>query len=146
MQTSNTKNIIIGILAILLIAVVILFVNSLRVPTSDGSYVDHVMSVEEIESSQPTTFLSADGTYRENFLGDKFKVTCTIKNKATVTTYKDVVLRVTYYTKTKTELGSDDYTIYELFPPNSEKTVQLKIDNYKHTESVGWEVINASAN
>ena len=88
------------------------------------------MSVEEMEKADPTRFLSADGTYSQNFFGTKFKVDCEITNTATVASYKDVVVRVTYYAKTKTVLGTNDYTIYEVFPPTSKKTVKLKIDNF----------------
>ena len=103
------------------------------------------MDLKQIEQSSPTDYLSADGTYKENFWGDKIKVNCTITNKATVATYKDAVVRVTYYSKTNTDLGSKDYTIYEKFSPNSSKIVELKIDNYKDVNSIGWKVINATA-
>lgn len=103
------------------------------------------MELKQQEQSAPTTYLSADGTYKENFWGDKLKINCTITNKATVATYKDAVVRVTYYSKTKTELGNKDYTIYEMFAPNSSKTVEMKIDNYKDVNSIGWDVISATA-
>ena len=108
-----------------------------------SSYQERVMTIEEIERSQPTNFLSADGTYRESFWGDNIKVNCVITNSATVATYKDAVVRITYYTKTKTKLGSKEYPVYEVFPPKSTKTVELKIDNYKNVNSIGWEVISA---
>lgn len=110
----------------------------------DDSYEEKVMTIEEIERSQPTNFLSAEGTYKQNFWGDKIKVNCVITNRATVATYKDAVVRITYYTKTNTEIGSKDYSIYEVFPPNSTKTIELKIDNYKDVNSIGWAVIRAS--
>ena len=103
------------------------------------------MDLKQREQSSPTDYLSADGTYRENFWGDKLKVNCTITNTATVATYKDAVVRVTYYSKTKTILGNNDYTIYEIFSPNSSKSVKLKIENYKDVNSIGWSVINAIA-
>lgn len=110
---------------------------------NSGSYEERKMTVAEIEQSQPTKFLSADGTYRENFLGDKLEVNGTISNSATVVNYKDATVRVTYYSKTKTNLGSEDYTIWEIFPPNHTKKFQLKIKNYSNVNSIGWEVINA---
>jgi len=112
--------------------------------SSEESYEEKVMTIEEIEYSQPTNFLSADATYRENFWGDKIKVKCSITNNATVATYKDVVIRITYYTKTGTEITSEEHVIYEVFPPNSTKTVELKIDNYAHVNSIDCEVIGAS--
>ncbi len=111
--------------------------------SSGNGYYEKVMSIEETEQSQPTVFLDADGNYNENFWGDKIKVHGKITNSATVATFKDVVVRVTYYSKTETVLGSNDYTIYEIFPPNSVKNFELKIENYKHVNSIGWDVIDA---
>lgn len=110
------------------------------------TYEEQVMSVEEIERSQPTNFLTANGNYEENFWGDKIKVHGVITNNATVATYKDAVVRVTYYSKTKTELGNNDYTIYETFPPHSTTNFELKIENYKNVNSIGWDVIQATTN
>ena len=110
------------------------------------SYQEKVMTIEEIERSQPTNFLTASGNFNENFWGTKIKVHGEINNTATVATYKDVVVKVTYYTKTKTELRSEKYTIYETFPPNSKTKFELKIEKYKDVNSIGCEVQSASAN
>lgn len=101
------------------------------------------MELKQLEKSRPTDYLFASGNYRENFWGDKFKVSCTITNKASVATYKDAVIRVIYYSKTKTELGAKDYTIYELFTPSSSKTVEMTVDNYKDVNSIGLKVFSA---
>lgn len=114
--------------------------------TDTKSYKEKVMTVEEIERAQPANFLSAGGTYNENFWGDKLKVHGKIKNSATVASYKDAVVKVTYYSKTMTALGSKEYTIYEIFPPHSEVDFELKIENYKEVNSIGWDVISAIAN
>jgi hypothetical protein len=113
---------------------------------SGNSYEQKVMTIEEIERATPTDFLSASGTYNKNFWGNKFIVNCLITNKATVATYKDAVIRITYYSKTETDIGSKVQTIYETFPPSSTKTVKLKIDDYNDVSSIGWEVINATSN
>lgn len=138
------------ILILIILAVIAIFVanqNSNAGSAYSGqTYEEKVMTVEETERSQPTAFLSADGNYNENFWGTKLKVHGTIKNDATVATYKDAVVRVTYYSKTKSELGSNEYTIYETFPPHSTKKFELKIKNYKDVSTVGWEVVNAIPN
>lgn len=113
---------------------------------SGQSYEARVMTVAEIENSQPENFLMASGNYNENFWGDKIKVHGLIRNNATVATYKDAVVRVTYYSKTKTELGSKEYTIYDVFRPHSEIPFELKIATYRDVNSIGWEVITASIN
>jgi hypothetical protein len=104
------------------------------------------MSVEEIERSRPTGFLSATGTYQKNFWGDKFIVKCEITNRATVATYKDATVRVTYYSKTNTQMGIYDYPVYEMFSPTSTRTVKFKANIYKNVGSIGVSVISATAN
>lgn len=101
--------------------------------------------LKQQEQIAPTEYLSADGTYKENFWGDKLKIKCTLHNKATLASYKDVVVRVTFYTKTNTELGSKEYTIYEIVNANSDKTVDMKIDTYKDVATIGWDVVSATA-
>jgi len=92
--------------------IILIFLIALLRNNQDSSYSDKVMTIEEIEIAQPTNFLSVEGEYNENFWGDKINLNCTVTNKATVAAYKDLVLRVTYYTKTKTYLGSKDFTVY----------------------------------
>jgi hypothetical protein len=111
-----------------------------------GTYQQKVQSVEEIERAQPTNFLNASGTFNPTLFGNNLKVHGVIKNKATVATYKDAVVKITYYSKTKTSLGSNNYTIYDFFPPNTEKTFELKIDNYQNVSTIGLDVIKATPN
>jgi len=114
--------------------------------TGGNNYQEKVMSVEEIERSQPTNFLTADGKYNQNFWGDKIKVHGVITNTATIASYKDAVVKVTYYSKTNTDLGNNTYTIYDNFPPHSVTKFELTIENYKNVNSIGWNVINAKPN
>jgi hypothetical protein len=88
-----------------------------NIDSNDAStYEEQKMTVEEIEKSQPANFLEASGNYNENFWGDKLKIHGEVTNKATVANYKDVVIHVIYYSETETELGSEDYTIFDIFP------------------------------
>jgi GYF domain 2 len=136
----------IGGIALIIAFIVGLLNNGSDLKSTDPlSYKEKVMSVGEIELSQPTKFLTAEGNYNENFWGDKIKVHGIINNKATVAAYKDALVRITYYSKTKTVLGSKDYTIYEIFPPHSQVKFELKIDNYKDVSKIGWDVIDAKA-
>ena len=146
------RNILIVIILLVLVIGGLFVANNINSNSGGGyetggdTYQEKVMTVEEIERSQPTNFLTADGNYNESFWGDKIKIHGVIKNTATVASYKDAVVRVTYYSKTKTELGSKEYTIYDNFPPHSEVKFELKIENYKDVNSIGWDVIQATAN
>jgi hypothetical protein len=113
---------------------------------SGNTYQEKIQSVEEIERSQPTNFLDASGTYNPTFFGNKIKVHGIIKNTATVATFKDAVVKVPYYSKTKTVLGNNNYTIYDFFPPHSEKNFELKIETYQDVSTIGWDVISAIPN
>ena len=145
-KTKSWKGILIKTAVVSVLIIVGLEIYANINDQNQESYVDKVMTIEEIENSTPTDFLDADGTYDESFWGTKINVDGKITNSATVADYKDVVVRVTYYSKTKTILGNEDYTLYEIFPSNSVKPFKLKIDNYKDVNSIGLEVISALSN
>ncbi len=140
-----TVLIILGVISIAIIAsfFIAIIIDGGIVNNIRDSYYEKVRTVEEIENDDPVRFLDASGDYRKNIWGDKIKVNCTINNNATVATYKDAVVEITYYTKTNTKVGSETQTIYEVFPPNSSKTIKLKLDNYKNVNAIGWKVVRA---
>lgn len=127
-----------------LIAIVIVIANYYQKNNSSPTYEESIMTIAETEAAYPLNYLDAGGTYNQNFLGDKLKINGFITNDATVTTYKDVVIEITFYSKTKTKIGTENYTIYEFFPPNSKKPFNLKINNYSNVKEIGWQVIKAS--
>lgn len=111
----------------------------------EESYNEKVISVEETEISQPTKFLRAGGNYNKNLIGTKLKVHGTITNTASVATFKDAVVQITFYSATQTELFNKNYTIYDYFPPHSTVEFELKTENYREVESIGMAVISAIA-
>lgn len=114
--------------------------------TSTSTYKEKVMSVGEVERANPVKFLDATGTYIPNLLGGKLKVNGTVTNSATVTSYKDATVRVSFYSKSGTKLGTEDYVIYEIFPPGRTKKFKLKVTNYRDVETIGWDVVKAKPN
>jgi hypothetical protein len=109
-----------------------------------SSYQETKMTLEEKEKQNPTSFLSTDGTYRKNLMSE-WVLEGTISNSATIATYKDVVLEISFYSKTKTLLGTEKEAIYEFFPAGQRKTFKIKTFGYKGTNSIGWEIISAAA-
>jgi len=114
--------------------------------SSNSSYEEQVQSVQEIEENSPTDFLRADGTYRENFLGGKMVINGTITSSATKATFKDPVVQVLFYSKSKTLLGTENYSIYEVIKPNRTVHFELRVKNYSDVHSLGWKVISAKIN
>lgn len=133
---------LISILGIVAIGVIgsILYSTTATAP----SYEESIMTIAETEAAYPVNYLSAGGKYHETFLGDKIKIEGVIVNKATVTTYKDVVIEVTFYSKTDTPINTENYTIYEFYTPTSRKEFKLKVTNYSNIKSIGWEVVGAT--
>ena len=136
---------VVGILILAFFAITIIS-DYLHKKNSSSTYEESVMTIAQLEAAEPTSYLTADGTYRPNFLGDKLKISGLIHNKATVTTYKDVVIDVIFYSKTNTEITREKYTVYDFFGPNNQKEFKLKVNNYSNVGSIGWEVSNAIVN
>lgn len=137
------------VLAIIFLALVALFIitNIFDKETNDSAnYEKSVKTIQEIEATSPLDYLQADGTYNNNFIGDKVKIDGKITNTATVTTYKDLTIRVNFYSKTNTLIRTEDYTLYEFYPPNTIQDFKLKVKAYSNVSSLGWEVVSASVN
>jgi hypothetical protein len=113
---------------------------------SPQSYEHQVQRVEDIERENPLRFLRITGNYSENFWGNKYNIDFTIINNATVAQYKDVTMRVTYYTKTNSVLTTQDHTIYEYFPPTSSKEFHLKFPTYSDATHIDLTLIQAKSN
>lgn len=109
-----------------------------------SDYNDKLNLVHSYERSNPILFLESDGKYSQNFWGDEFNVECEITNSSKLTSYKDIVINVVYYSQTNSVIGTESYTVYDTFRANSKRTVNLKIKNYKDVSSLGWEVVDAT--
>lgn len=135
-----------AVIVLLLLSVVIFWKFSLSETDSfEKTQINKQLDqkIKDFEKSQPVKFLTADGEYSANYRGNKLIINGTIKNSATLTTYKFVVVTITYFTKNKTVLDTESYRIFETFSPNSTKDFQLKIENYSKANSIGWEVTDA---
>jgi hypothetical protein len=113
--------------------------------SSTNDYYEAVMTVEEKEKANPQDFISAEGTYRDNFWGDAIKMSVVLSNTATVANFKDIKLKVTFYSKTDTELDVKYYTIYENLPAHSTITHQMKIARPQNCEKLSWACSSATS-
>lgn len=112
--------------------------------SSAQAYEEAKLSVEDTEMLNPTSFLSVEGTYRSNLIGE-FVVEGTITNSATIATYQDAVLEISFYSKTGTLLGTEKKALYEYFPAGQIKTFKIKTYGYEGTHSIGLGLHSASA-
>lgn len=116
--------------------------NSDNAETEEASYEKTREVLLEKELKNPTNFLTVVGKNKKNLLGQtviKGKVT----NHATIAVFKDVDIKLFFYSKTKALLETDTETIFEQVQPGQTKDFKTKYFAPKGTDSVGIEVIGA---
>ncbi|MBI3236074.1 MAG: hypothetical protein HYZ42_18900, partial [Bacteroidetes bacterium] len=66
-------------------------------------------------------------------------------NKASTAKFKDIQVKISFYSQTKTLIKEESYIIYEYFPPNSTKNFSFKVTEIPESqESFGFEIIGAT--
>ena len=94
------------------------------------------------EQKSPPSFLIVSGRNQKNILGQTV-VKGTITNKASVAVFKDVNLKLSFYSKTQALLETDKETVFETFRPGESKNFKTKYFAPKGTDSVALEVLGA---
>lgn len=94
------------------------------------------------EQKNPPGFLIISGRNKKNIVGQTV-VKGTITNKASVATFKDVDIKLSFYSKTKALLETDKETIYETIGPGESQDFKTKYFAPKGTDSVSLEVLTA---
>ncbi|MEO8416733.1 MAG: hypothetical protein ABI472_23915 [Ginsengibacter sp.] len=98
--------------------------------------------LQEKEEKNPQNFLWVEGHDKRNILGQTV-IKGTITNKATVAVFKDVDLKLSFYSKTRTLLETDKETVFEVLHPGESKNFKTKYFAPKGTDSVAFAVIQA---
>lgn len=112
----------------------------------------------ETEASDPTGMLLVTGQMQENkilvqkpdlfhhskYASDGYLVNGFIRNKASIAKFKDAIVRITFYTETRTELDHKDCPVYKYFLPNETTPFELKVYPPENTKDLNLEIINAS--
>lgn len=132
--------------ALLITASTILFScsesDSTKAAKEKDSYEATKETLQQKETKDPQSFLTVSGHDRHNLLGQTV-VKGTITNKATVASYKDVDVKLDFYSKTGTLLETDKETVYEIIGPGQSKNFKTKYFAPKGTDSVALSVTAA---
>ena len=83
-----------------------------------------------------------EGHDKRNILGQTV-VKGTITNKATVAVFKDVDIKLSFYSKTHVLLETDRETVFEVLQPGESKNFKTKYFAPKGTDSVALEALGA---
>ncbi len=116
--------------------------DSKKAANEKDSYEAAKESLQDKEIKSPQNFLLVSGHDRHNILGQTV-VKGTITNKATVASYKDIDVKLDFYSKTGTLLETDKETVYEIIVPGESKNFKTKYFAPKGTDSVALAIISA---
>ncbi|HUZ62022.1 MAG TPA: hypothetical protein VMU83_24820 [Hanamia sp.] len=94
------------------------------------------------EQKNPQDFLMVSGYNKKNILGQTV-VKGTILNKASIATFKDVEINLSFYSKTQALLETDKETEYITIGPGQAKDFKTKYFAPKGADSVALQVIGA---
>jgi hypothetical protein len=109
---------------------------------ADKNYEKSKESLEQIEQKNPTKFITIEGNKKKNLLGQTV-VKGEIYNNAKMITYKDVEIKISFYSKTGTLLEEDRETIYDSIVPGGSVNFKSKFFTPKGTDSVGFKILEA---
>ncbi|MEY2918375.1 MAG: hypothetical protein RIS73_2089 [Bacteroidota bacterium] len=101
-------------------------------------------SLEDTEKKYPVRFLIVTGHDKRNLLGQTV-VKGSLSNTAKVASYKDVEIKLFFYSKTKALLEEDVETIFETLAPGKSADFKTKYFAPKGTDSVALKIIGAKS-
>jgi hypothetical protein len=99
-------------------------------------------NLAETEKKNPVRFLSVSSHDKKNLIGQTV-IKGTLKNKATVASYKDVEVELSFFSKTGALLEKDIEVIYETVAAGKETDFKTKYFAPKGTDSVVLKVVSA---
>jgi hypothetical protein len=101
-------------------------------------------TLEEKEKKNPTRFIAANNRDRKNIIGQTV-VIVNLTNNATIATYKDIALKLSFFSKTSVKLDEGNETVYETLKPGQTIKFKTKYFAPKGTDSVAVKVTGAKA-
>ncbi len=109
---------------------------------SDKNYENSKESIEQIEQKNPVKFITVEGEKKKNLIGQTV-VNADVHNNAKMVTYKDVDVKISFYSKTGTVLEEDHETVYENIAPGTSVHFKSKFFTPKGTDSISFKVVEA---
>lgn len=120
-------------LLIAAVALTIFLVARAQQPRSERGSFDAAFSkspeqlraeLKQYEMMKPTHYLKGKLGHRKNVIGETV-LEGTVENRATIANFKDVVLKITWLSKTNSEMSVTRHTIYEYI--GADQTVAFKL-------------------
>ncbi len=113
-----------------------------KTDTVNDKYEQTKETLEETEKKNPARFLTVTGHDKKNLLGQTV-VKGMLNNTAKVASYKDVQIKLSFYSKTKALLEEDVETVFETLGPGKSAEFKTKYFAPKGTDSVALKIVGA---
>ncbi len=105
-------------------------------------YESSKLTLEQIEKKSTVQFLQVSGSKKKNLIGQTV-VRGTIVSNAKVISYKDIDVKISFYSKTGALLEEDHEVVYEIIKPGGSTSFKSKYFAPKGTTSVLFKVVGA---
>jgi hypothetical protein len=118
-------------------------------PNRQKSETEIKQDLKNVELSNPSKYLSKrNGMYRVRLIRKEVVFTGTFNNNSTLTTFYDLSVQISFYSKTGTNMGTEIHTFYENIKPGGKSNYNktIAIPNYiskKDLETVTLKILNA---
>ena len=109
---------------------------------SKDKYEQTKETLEQTEKKNPKRFLSVEGTDKKNLLRQTV-IKGTITNSATVASFKDIDVELSFYSETGALLLRDHEVVYKVIAPNSSEDFKYKTYAPKGSDSVAMKIASA---
>ncbi|MDE3235659.1 MAG: hypothetical protein KGO81_06875 [Bacteroidota bacterium] len=127
----------------LLLALSLLACNSKEKKFNERSYQEQKISLAEKEKQSPKTFLRLSGDDHKNLWG-KTVYKGIIKNTATISSYKEIRVKLLYFKQGK-EVANHEEFFDKPIAPNDEFSFKAKYKTPSGTDSVAAYIMRAKA-
>ncbi len=116
--------------------------NEKKYDINSNKYEKGKASIESIEKENPEQFLQVKGNSKKNLLKQTV-ITGNIFNSAKIVTFKDIGIKIQFYSKTGALLEEDQEVVYESIHPGGSVSFKSKYFAPKGADSVAMKVTEA---
>lgn len=109
---------------------------------SDRNYEKGKVTLQQTEQKSPVNFLIIEGENKKNIIGQTV-IKGEITNNAKIVSFKDVEIKLSFFSKTGALLEEDREVVYETIKPGNSKKFKSKYYTPKGTDSVKFKIITA---
>jgi hypothetical protein len=113
-------------------------------PTREKSPEELRQDLKRKEIRSPKDYLTVTYSLDYKVLSGKDVINGKIYNSATIATFKDVHLIVTYLTGTDSEIGSEEYVVYKYVYSGGSTAFQIKTNSPSSTKKIAVNISSAT--